>query len=96
MNKIIIFVGESHGESERTHEPYHVYKFNQLFVDEKTNVVKAKVVDLFAKRPIQGTKSIDFGAVVKLTFEDSDEIGGKPNLTAVEVVNECPYIALLV
>lgn len=95
MDKFIIFVGENHGESDKTGEPYHVYKFFHLFVDLKTGVMRSKQVDLFAKKRIPGTSSIDFGAVVDLKFEPSEEIGGRPNLVNIEPILECPYHELM-
>ena len=94
MDRIIIFAGESHGESERTGQPYHVYKFYELVMNVKTNVLEAKPVDLFAKRRLSGTQSIDFGSIVNLIFEDSSEIGGRPNLVEIDVVGDCPYLKL--
>lgn len=91
MNKFIIFVGENHGESESTGKPYHIYKFFEVFSDDN-NVVRYKVVDLFAKRPIAGTKSIDFGSRVELTFVESDDIGGRPVLVGIDVIEACPFI----
>lgn len=89
MEKFIIYVGENHGESEKTGDPYHVYKFFELYM--KKDVVRYKQIDLFAKKRIDGTSSIDFGSVVYLKFKESDEVGGRPNLVGIEVIDGCPY-----
>ena len=63
-------------------------------MNEKTNVLGANRVELFAKRRLSGTQSIDFGSIVNLIFEDSSEIGGRPNLVEIDVVGDCPYLKL--
>ena len=94
MERIIIFVGEAHGESERTGQPYHIYKFYELIMNRKTNVLEARTVDLFAPRRISGSQSIDFGSLVNLIFQDSSEIGGRPDLVEIDVVGDSPYLQL--
>ncbi|MBO4940321.1 MAG: hypothetical protein J6D30_04805 [Clostridia bacterium] len=87
--KFVVFLGYMEGKGKESGKPFYMYKLAEVtrYANGKLN---AYVKDFFAPQSID-VHELDFGAVVRPVFQESEFMGGKPMLIDIQSVEDSPY-----
>lgn len=87
---MVIFVGSFEGKAKTTGNPFQVVTLMEVRNSQKEGKLVGKTVDFFVKDI--DCKNLQAGDVVKPEFEESEFLGGKPDLVGLEANGQNVFV----
>ena len=90
---MVVFVSSFEGKSKTTGNPFQVVSLLEARVSRKGEAIVGRVVEFFVSDI--DCSELQAGDVVKPEFEESEFLGGKPDLVALEPTGENVFAEIL-